>query len=61
MDYYLLLNVTKNNAPYFPVHGPNHLQLKFNTRMQDVKRILDLNCKRKEHQTISSFQLAFKF
>ena len=25
-------------------YGPNHLQLKFNPRMQDVKRILDLNC-----------------
>ena len=44
VDYYLLLNVARNNAPYFPLPGPNHLQLKFNTRMQDVKRILDLNC-----------------
>ena len=47
MDYYLAYsqNVARNNAPYFPLPGPNHLQLKFNTRMQDVKRILDLNCK----------------
>ena len=45
VDYYLLLNVARNNSPYFSLPGPNHLQLKFNTRMQDVKRILDLNCK----------------
>ena len=42
MDYYLLLNVARNNALYFPLPGPNHLQLKLNTRMQDIERILDL-------------------
>ena len=31
------------------------------TRMPDLERMLDLNCKWKEHQTISFFQLAFKF
>ena len=31
VDYYLqyCLNVARNNAPYFPLPGPNHLQLKF--------------------------------
>ena len=24
--------------------GPYHVQLNFNTKMQDVKRVLDLNC-----------------
>ena len=28
-----------------PQNGPqNHLQLNFNTKMQDVKRVLNLNC-----------------
>ena len=35
----------RNNAPYFPLPRPNHLQLKLNTRMQDVERVLDLNPK----------------
>ena len=34
--------------PYFPLPGPNHRQLKINSKMQDVKRVLDLNCKEKE-------------
>ena len=34
--------------PYFPLHGPNHLQLKFYTIMQDFKRVLDFNCTKKE-------------
>ena len=38
-------NVARDNAPYFPLPGANHLQLKFNSKMQDVKRVLDLNCK----------------
>ena len=41
VDYYLLLNVARDNAPYFPLPGPNHLQLKSNSKMPDVKRILD--------------------
>ena len=32
------------NAPCFPQPGPNHLQLKFNSKMQDVKRVFVLNC-----------------
>ena len=38
-------NVARYDAPYFPLSRPNHLQLKFNSKMQDVKRVLDLNCK----------------
>ena len=37
-------NVARDSAPYFPLPGPNHVQLKFNFKMQDVKRVLDLNC-----------------
>ena len=33
---------------YFPLHGPNHLQLKFYTIMQDFERVLDFNGKQKE-------------
>ena len=29
-------------APYFPLPGPNHVQLNFNPKMQDVKRVLDI-------------------
>ena len=31
--------------PYLPLHGPNYLQLKFYTIMQDFERVLDFNCK----------------
>ena len=41
--------------------GPtNHLELKFNYKLQDVKRVLDLNCKLKEDWTIKFFQVTFK-
>ena len=33
-------NVARDNAPYFPLPGPNHLLLNFNTKMQDVKRFV---------------------
>ena len=36
--------ISRDNAPYFPLPGPNHVQLNFNTKIQDVKRVLDLNC-----------------
>ena len=29
----------------FSQHGPNHLQLKFYTIMQEFKRVLDFNCR----------------
>ena len=38
-------NIAGGNIPYFPLHGPNHLQLKFYPTMQDFKRVLDFNCK----------------
>ena len=38
-------NVARDKARYFLLPGPNHLQLKFNSKMQDVKRVLDLKCK----------------
>ena len=44
VDYYLLLKCSTRHAPYFPLPGPNHLQLKSNSKMPDVKRILDLSC-----------------
>ena len=34
---------------YFP-YGPNHLQLKFYTIMQDSKRVLGFNCKKRIEQ-----------
>ena len=38
-------NIAGGNMPYFPLHGPNHLQLKFYAIVQDFKRVLDFNCK----------------
>ena len=29
--------------PYLPLHGPNQLQIKFYTIMQDFKRVFDFN------------------
>ena len=37
-------NIARDHAPYFPLPGPNHLQLKFNSKLQDVKRVLNLDC-----------------
>ena len=34
----------------YPLHGPNHLQLKFNTIMQDSKPVLGFNCKKSIEQ-----------
>ena len=45
VDYYLLLKCSKKQCTLLPLPGPNHLQLKFNKRMQDVEHILDLKCK----------------
>ena len=45
--------------PYFPLHGPNHLKLRFYTIMQDFKRVLEFNCKKKEDITIKNFRLDF--
>ena len=45
MDYYLLLQCSQRQRTLLSLPGPNHLQLKFNSKMQNVKRVLDLNCK----------------
>ena len=29
--------------PFFPLHEPNHFQLKFYTIMQDFKRVLEFH------------------
>ena len=44
------VNIAGGNVPYFPLHGPNHLQLKFYTIMQDSKPVLGFNCKRRVEQ-----------
>ena len=48
VDYYLLLKCCKWQCTLFPLLGPNHLQIKFNSKMQDLKRVLNLNCKEKK-------------
>ena len=45
VDYYLLLKCCKRQCILFFPPGPNLVQLNFNTKMQDVKRVLYLNCK----------------
>ena len=44
VDYYLLLKCSTRQCALLPLPGPNHLQLKSNSKMPDVKRILDLSC-----------------
>ena len=45
MGFHVLLKCCiRQYAPYFPLPGSNHIQLNFNTKMRDVKRVLDLNC-----------------
>ena len=39
----------------FPLPVPNHLQLKFNTKMQGFKRILDLNCRKRKIKQLTFF------
>ena len=41
VDYYLLLKCSTRQCALLPPTGPNHLQLKSNSKMPDVKRILD--------------------
>ena len=38
-------NVDRDKEPHFLLPGPKHLQLKFNSKIQNVKRVLNLNCK----------------
>ena len=44
------VGIAGGNVPYFPLHGPNHLQLTFYTIMQDSKPVLGFNCKRRIEQ-----------
>ena len=44
VGFHLLLKCCTRNAPYFPLPGANRAQLNFCTKMQDVKRVLNLNC-----------------
>ena len=45
VNYYLLLKYCRRQCAQLPLHGPNHLQLKFYIIMQDFKRVLNFNCK----------------
>ena len=40
---------------YLPLHGPNHLQLKFYTIMQDFKRVLDLIASKRRIEQLNFF------
>ena len=44
VDYYVLLKCCKWKCTLLTLPGPNHLQSKFNSKMQHAKRVLDLNC-----------------
>ena len=53
VDYYLQLKYCWRQCSLTSFLGQtNHLQLKFNNKLQDVKRVLHLNCKLKEDWTI---------
>ena len=45
VGFHLLLKCCTRQCALLPQPGPNHLQLNFNTKIQDFKRVLDLNCK----------------
>ena len=59
MVYYLLLKYCTRQCTLLP---PTWIKLrtKFNIKIQDFKRVLNLNCKQNEDWTIQFFQLAFK-
>ena len=42
---YCQIILQDGNAPYFPLSGPNHALTKFNSKIQNFKRALDLNRK----------------
>ena len=44
VGFHLLLKCCTRQCTLLPLPGPNHAQLNFNTKMQDVKRVLNLNC-----------------
>ena len=45
VDCYLRLKYCRRQCALLPLLGPNLLQLKFYTIMQDFKCVLDFNCK----------------
>ena len=47
------------DAMYITITAPNSL-LKFNPKMHDLKRVLDLNCHLKKDRTIYFFSVGFQ-
>ena len=45
VDYYLPLKCCKRQCTLLSPTWTKSLTIKFNSKMQDVKRVLDLNCK----------------
>ena len=45
VDYHLLLKCCQRQCTLLPPTWTRSLTIKFNSKMQDVKRVLDLNCK----------------
>ena len=45
VDYYLLLKCCKRQGTLLSPTWTKSLTIKFNSKMQDVKRVLNLNCK----------------
>ena len=44
VDHYLLLKCSQRQCTLLPPTWTRSLTLEFNSKMQDVKRVLDLNC-----------------
>ena len=44
VGFHLLLKCCTRQCTLLPLFGANHVQLNINTKMQDIKRVLDLNC-----------------
>ena len=58
LDCYFLLKYCRGQCTLLPLTWAKSLT-KFNPKMQDFKRVLDLNCKQKEEGTTEFFQLTF--
>ena len=59
LDWYLLLKYCRRQCTLLSPTRAKSLT-KFNPKMQDFKRVLDLNFKQKEDRTTQFLQLAFK-
>ena len=59
VDYYILLKYCRRQCTLLSPTGTKS-PTKFNTKIHNFERVLDLNCKKKEDWTIQFFQLAFK-